>query len=151
MLTDSNKFKRLCEIGNAIALKNSHMTQCHSALIISGGSIISTGVNSFDRCKFDHKYTPGCHAEVNALMRIPKKIRRNNLQMIVFHPGKDKFHPNKPSKPCSFCMKFIREWGIDRIYYICPSTREWVCRRTRDMNEIYFSSFVRNMGMDIFN
>jgi len=149
MLIESNQFKRLCDIGNEVALNNSTMSQRHSAIVLRGSSIVSIGVNNIDRCTFGGVHAPGCHAEMDALMRIPKKKHyRGRMQMIIMHPSKDKNFNNKPSKPCTFCITFLHQWGIDKVYYMCPESNKFVCRRTRDLlnDKVYYTSFVRNMG-----
>ncbi len=152
MLPESKKFQQLCEIGTHIALTQSIMAQRHCAIVFSRGEVISIGYNSFDRCKFSKKYTPGCHAEIDALRQLPKpkNRRRKKLEMIILHPSKEESHEHKPSRPCSVCLSFIIEWGIDRIYYICPDTNKWVSKRTRDITDSRYSSFVRNTKLTCF-
>ena len=83
------------------------------------GNILSTGYNTYKehplQSKF--KYRPdatGMHAEIYALSSIWEKDLSNAFLFIFRKPRSNNGHL---SRPCSGCMKAIKEKGIKIIYY----------------------------------
>lgn len=144
MWVESNKFRKLCDAGRTLALEESCMSQKHSALVLDDhGSIISSGVNTFNRYEWRGKRHPGFHAEFNALRTLTPRHRKK-LSMIILHPSPT-LTEFKASKPCDMCLKNLQRWNIYKIYYVDPDTCQWVCQRTRNLSPRgYFTSFVRN-------
>jgi len=61
------------------------------------------------------------HAEIDAIMKLPRNINLNNLTMYVVREDM------KMSKPCEKCSKVISGLGIKKVYYSCEGKMEKLC------------------------
>ena len=67
------------------------------------------------------EYGACCHAEVNAILKTPRKCRKN-IELFVM-----RFHKRggiSMAKPCELCTNFIRENGIKNVWFT-GWTGEW--------------------------
>lgn len=102
-----------------VVAAKSTMQHQHGAIIIRGNNIISTGYNHLTTFMC-HQWS--VHAEVDALMNIPKKYKQNKafLQeciMIVVRIGPPSKPDCKYSKPCDKCKEAIHKYGIKKVFY----------------------------------
>lgn len=91
----------------------------HAAVIVSGGSILSVGVNKFKRNGFidTYKHHDFCntHAECDAVLKVRKKIDLRNAKIYVARLRRDGQTGN--SKPCPMCATVLERYGIRRVFY----------------------------------
>jgi len=83
------------------------------ACIFKNNKIISTGFNKSLHCgntKYLPKHRWSIHAEIDALMGLPKEL---TYGASIFIYRRD----NRLAKPCSKCQKAIARAGISHIYY----------------------------------
>jgi deoxycytidylate deaminase len=93
----------MLRIARKLAQKSSHSWALHSAIVMRGGSVLSTGYNKDCR-----------HAEVSALNKIwPNKRAGARLFSFRITPG-GKW---ACAKPCPDCMKVIKASGIKDVWY----------------------------------
>jgi len=83
------------------------------------GNILSSGYNTYKEHPLQSrfKYRPdatGMHAEISALSSVWKEDLSNAILFVFRKPRSKVGHQ---SRPCSGCMKAIREKGIKIIYY----------------------------------
>ena len=92
----------------------------HAAIIYRGGSILSIGINKPKRNRYVdlHAHHPDCnmHAEIDAILKIRKKINLKGAKIMVARAKKDDMLPGN-SKPCIMCSSIIKNHGIKRVYY----------------------------------
>ncbi|MHA2036973.1 MAG: hypothetical protein ACW98X_11095 [Promethearchaeota archaeon] len=51
------------------------------------------------------------HAEINAIMKLPKNINYRQIKLLIVREGL------KLSKPCEKCHVVLTSLGINKIYY----------------------------------
>lgn len=89
----------------------------HAAIVAVGPRILSVGVNTWrndpEICS-NPKIEASFHAERNAL----KQLEGRDLSRAVLYSAR-RFKNGRPApaKPCSFCAKLIREYGIRQVFY----------------------------------
>lgn len=59
------------------------------------------------------RYDLSVHAEIAAILRLPKNTNMRNVRLVVVRKGM------KMSKPCSKCEPVLRWLGINKVYYSC--------------------------------
>ena len=106
MKIDSAKFKTIIHKLTEVS-ESSVMLQRHACALVLGGKIISTGINSFNRCSK--------HAEIDAIDKILNKKHLNRCFLIVIRVKND--GSVQQSKPCSECVKQIQKYNIKRVCY----------------------------------
>ena len=88
--------RRLCQ-------KSNHNHK-HAALVVRGGSIVSTGYNHNGR-----------HAEVSALSKMwPSERKGTTVFSIRFSKGGNKL---ANAKPCIECQAFLAANGVKKVVY----------------------------------
>lgn len=102
------------------------------AVLIKGGSIISTGTNKkktdpvikFLSSKIyceTHKYRMWMHAELDCINRIPVEITKNAV-LYVARVTKDGRLAN--ANPCKICRHEIKKAGIKKVHYTLNNNSE---------------------------
>ena len=102
---------------------NAHMiSKRMGAALLNGRCVLSTGYNIFKKSHPEYRdiddegedFCRNSHAELMALVR-RKHHNVNNLTMYVYR----ELENGNPgcSKPCRFCMKLIRDFGVRKIRY----------------------------------
>lgn len=91
--------------------------QQHGAVCVVGGKIVCGGWNfntdphvikiGQTKCNYERSV----HAEVAAILNLPKNISPNKVKLIVVRKEM------KLSKPCDVCMEVIRSSGIRNLYH----------------------------------
>ena len=62
-----------------------------------------------------------CHAEISAILRLPKGINMRKVTLIVVREGM------KMSKPCKICGPVLQELGIRKVDYSCDGELVQLC------------------------
>jgi deoxycytidylate deaminase len=87
----------------------------HGAIIYNGRKIVSRGFNSSKTHPLaDRRYDYSClHAELDAIIKARGPVRNSSMAIVrVNNSGK-----LMNSKPCSYCMKLLKEKGIRYLTY----------------------------------
>jgi deoxycytidylate deaminase len=102
------------------------LLQCNlCAVIVGGGSVLSTGYNKTARnsfvqylSDFDLSGKPfiNTHAEVDAILKVRNKIDLTGCKIYVarYKPGRKEVGM---ARPCATCEIVLRRYGISRAYY----------------------------------
>lgn len=117
------------------------------AVLVKGGSIISTGTNKkktdpiikllSSRVYCDtHKFRTWMHAELDCINRIPYEVSKNTVLFVARIT-----HDNKlaNAKPCSICQREIKKAGIRKVHYTLDSNREVILYLSDDEQEEFIS------------
>jgi deoxycytidylate deaminase len=111
------KDRRWIDLAKKIARTSNHDKYHMSALLVSGGRVISLGVNKLSGPKRFTKQRPGMrlHAEIDCLLNIGKDVSKGSTLYITGYTkaGNDL----KSSAPCLSCAAFVDEMMIKRIVY----------------------------------
>lgn len=110
--------KEATELSNA-GVKSRKM----GAALSAGGRIVSIGYNTFGKSHPEftdidcdgNDFLRNSHAELMALVR-RKHHGAKNLVMYIYRELDDGTPAN--SRPCKFCMKLIKEFGVKKIRYV---------------------------------
>lgn len=96
-----------------------------TAMIISGGRVLSVGYNSRANSGLQERYktNPHCnsvHAEVDAILNVRRKIDLTGSKIVVVRRLKYDT-AQKPfialAKPCTMCQAVLYSYGIKRAMY----------------------------------
>lgn len=94
------------------------------AAIVSGGRILSTGVNKQKKHGIVEAYKNNewcnMHAEIDAILQVRRKIDLTGSKMYVARMTMDGVICN--AKPCDMCLEVIRNYGIKRVLYTIDPT-----------------------------
>ena len=99
------------------ALRSEHSVK-HGAVVMKKGKIIQSGRNQYcamERIKhFQSKRIWSIHAEMNALLGLPKCMTKNADIYVV---RVNKLGDIVNSRPCKICMTLILKSGIKNVHY----------------------------------
>lgn len=114
----SRRQRRLLNFASRIAV-GSEVQHRHGAVIVKGGSIISTGVNKW-RSKtpnppVNEGYNPDLsyHAEIDAINHANTDLNGATIYVARIN----KHGEERLSRPCSRCASAIKEAGIKKVVY----------------------------------
>jgi deoxycytidylate deaminase len=112
----SRKEKSYLNLAKNLAM-SSKCRMKHGAVVVSGGSIISLGINSMKNnpafISEEHVFDASIHAEVDALRKIKNSVKGGTIYVArVNRQGKPMI-----SRPCDRCYDVIVEMGIGKIVY----------------------------------
>jgi tRNA(Arg) A34 adenosine deaminase TadA len=95
--------------------KRSSFKQPLGAVVVKGGRVVGIGHNDirFSQRNTSTRYIQSMHAEVAALLAAGKNASRS----IIFVSRITKDGQLAMAKPCSFCMKFMKELNVKRVVY----------------------------------
>ena len=112
------------EIAQAVARRSTCMRLNVGAVLVQGRSIVSIGYNGApagaphcggNDCPGKHHCRETIHAEVNALLHLPKPLYSHSLDDMV---GLDLYVTDSP---CYNCMAEVEESGrVNRIFFANP-------------------------------
>lgn len=109
-----------------------------TAVIISGGRVLSVGYNSRATSGLQERYktNPFCnsiHAEVDAILNVRRKIDLTGSKIIVVRRLKSD-SPDKPNiamaKPCLMCQAVLYSYGIRKAIYTIKNNEYGVMKIT---------------------
>ncbi len=89
---------------------NSNCYYKHASAIIKGNNVLSYGYN-FNKLSFSR------HAEIDACINYLNNTKSKTLKgldIIVIRSNNDSI---KSSKPCKYCIDFMRKKGVRKVYY----------------------------------
>jgi len=102
------------------AIKEAEKSKLHfkiGAIIFKGNSILSRGYNKISHNKKLHpkfmKWVGSVHAEQDAILSANVSLKGSNILVIRIN----KNYILKNSKPCKYCMKYLKYVGIKKVYY----------------------------------
>lgn len=142
-----NKWLR-CAARVAIANRSEGKNFSLGAVLVKGGSIISSGVNkkktdpivkflSTRAIKDTHKYRSWMHAELDCINRIPYEITKGSI-LYVARVTHDLSLAN--ARPCKICQGEIVKAGIKRVHYTLDSNKEVVFYISDAEEELIYES-----------
>jgi pyrimidine deaminase RibD-like protein len=118
------------QIDMALSFARSHshdrsLNAIVTAMIVSGGRILSVGYNSRANSGLQERYktNPHCnsiHAEVDAILNVRRKIDLTGSKIVVVRRQKCDTHQNPAivmAKPCTMCQAVLYSYGIKRAMY----------------------------------
>lgn len=90
----------------------------HGAVLVKGGSVVSTGYNEIRRHSFASKFgywsPEALHAELACVLGVDKSKTQGSKLYVVRIMGDGTLGM---SKPCKHCQKALEYVGISRVYY----------------------------------
>lgn len=100
--------------------ETSEVPQRHGAVIVKSGRVLAVGVNKWRNRNIknnDLEYNPHLtyHAEIDALNRFADVEGATIYIARVDKKGEPRF-----SRPCSRCLKALKDAGIKKIVYTTP-------------------------------
>lgn len=108
-------FNKACNI-----CKKSSMRHKLAAIIFKQNRILSIGWNDKRTCSKMHtkyrKYESTLHAEQHAISRIKDKNMLKGASIFVLRLGADASIMSL-AKPCEYCEKSLRHYGIKHVFY----------------------------------
>jgi deoxycytidylate deaminase len=107
--------------------------QCHGAVLVKGGKILSRGKNHIsNRVMKKNVFT--IHAEVDCFHHLPKwDVLNKGVDIYIVRKMVDGVGM---SKPCKHCLDILQKYNIRRIYYTVYSDETDIyyhMERSRDM------------------
>ena len=123
----SNTQKKWLEVAKSAAV-NSTCRSKHGAVIVSGGRILSVGIN---RSRLANSYAnwwedgpaPSTHAEVSAIKQC-KGVDLSNATIYIARVNRR--GDEMMSRPCPRCLEACRAVGIRKLVYTISSEAELV-------------------------
>ena len=118
----NGKVARFMSLAKNVARQSEFSDYRDGAILVKGGSIISTSPNKDSFCSFGARFRnsqnqPGHatrHAEIGAILGLDRSIT-DGATLYVARIGKaDEF---RMSKPCQMCESTLRHVGIKRVIY----------------------------------
>ena len=109
MKVNSLKFDRIVDILSDIA-EMSVMLQRHACALIIGGKIMAMSENKYGK--------PDNHSEMNVITAYLSKNKPENLTkgvLVIIRINRQ--GELCSSKPCANCIKYIKRYGIKKIFY----------------------------------
>lgn len=106
-------------------MMKTELTAFHCAILVSGGSVLSVGVNkhklnSFVAVYAHHPDVQTIHAEIDAILQVRRKTDLTGSKIYVAKLGRNGEVGN--SCPCAMCCEALRNYGIKRAYYTVNET-----------------------------
>lgn len=97
------------------------------AVLVKGGSVISTGVNRKSARPFfvRNNGKESLHAEIDCLYWIDKKVSNG---CVIYISGRSVAGNYIRTRPCTSCIDIIIKMGVRKIYYH-ETTGEVICER----------------------
>lgn len=113
------------DVARATSLLSNAPTEAKrmGAALYSGSTLLSVGYNVYDKTHpryvdiddVGEEFCRNTHAELMALTR---RKHRADKRLILYIYRETKDGNPAHSKPCSVCMKIIKEYGVKRIRYV---------------------------------
>lgn len=107
-----------------------------TAMIVSGGRVLSVGYNSRANSGLQERYktNPHCnsvHAEVDAILNVRRKIDLTGSKIVVVrrHKYDTVDYPHLAlAKPCTMCQAVLYAYGIKKAIYTINNNEYGVMR-----------------------
>jgi deoxycytidylate deaminase len=107
-----------------------------TAMIVSGGRVLSVGYNSRANSGLQERYktNPFCnsvHAEVNAVLNIRRKVDLTGSKIVVVRRLRADHEKNLAlalAKPCTMCQAVLYAYGVKKAIYTISNNEFGVMR-----------------------
>lgn len=130
---------RMMELALSFARAHPHPDEMHAwvtAMIVSGGRVLSVGYNSRATSGLQERYktNPFCnsiHAEVDAVLNVRRKVDLRGSKIIVVRRLRVDSETNMAiamAKPCSMCQAVLFAYGIKKATYTINNREYGVLR-----------------------
>lgn len=84
----------------------------HGAVAVRNGNIVSRGVNRYKESPHVPPNRNSIHAEISTLLPLDS---REGVVLCVARVDAEG-NPTT-SKPCKYCMRKLKEWGVKKVFY----------------------------------
>lgn len=84
----------------------------HGAAVVCRNEVVAVGRNHYLDC---HPRLHSVHAEMDALMKVPRRLRRKPMSIVVVRVAGDGHL--RLSRPCPICQKLLEKFRITKVYY----------------------------------
>tara|TARA_B100001123_G_scaffold437566_2_gene570087 strand:- start:31036 stop:31449 length:414 start_codon:yes stop_codon:yes gene_type:complete len=125
VIPDSSKrIQRYFELARRAASNSTYGNISHGAILVKGGRVLKTSFNKDSFCSFGARFRSKdsgratVHAEIGAVLGIPKEITQGANVFVVRVGKRGNF---QMSKPCEMCMDVLRFVGVRRVFYTSDS------------------------------
>jgi tRNA(Arg) A34 adenosine deaminase TadA len=129
--------------------QKSHITHRHSACLIYKKEIISISENEIMQ-KNNIMYG-SIHAEINTIKNFLKVYKQKkllkNFHLIVIRISKNNKLIN--SKPCKYCIKKMKSFGIEKISY--SSDDNIITEYIDEIQSSHVSGYIRHKKIKLYN
>ena len=89
-----------------VSKTSNHSKHTHGCVSVVRNSIVSKGAN-----------IGSLHAEVNSLRKCQHLKEASRVGLTVFVCRVNKMGEFRDSRPCERCQKFMKRWGISKVFY----------------------------------
>lgn len=113
----TNSMKRKFQIAKITSIySNARPSRKVGAALFSGSILLSIGYNEYKTTHPSSAVHCNIHAEHRCIIRRRHYDKKSNLTMYTYRETAD----GKPacSKPCTNCIRLLKEAGIESIYYL---------------------------------
>ena len=121
----AGKERRFVELGKKIAESSDFGEYRHGAVLVKGGSVISTSANKNSYASWGNRFRKrDCghathHAELGCILGIDRSVTKG-ATIYVVRIGKS--GDLKLSKPCDMCRDVLQHVGIKKVVYTIDDT-----------------------------
>lgn len=122
-----------------------------TAMIVSGGRVLSVGYNSRANSGLQERYktNPHCnsiHAEVDAVLNVRRKVDLTGSKIIVVRRFKFD-RPSAPAlalaRPCAMCQAVLYSYGIRKAIYTISNNDTGILRITDPRYHQHYDNYSR--------
>ena len=116
----AGKERRFVELGKKIAESSDFGEYRHGAVLVKGGSVISTSANKNSYASWGNRFRKrDCghathHAELGCILGVDRAVTRGST---VYVARVGKLGNMKISKPCEMCEEVLRHVGVKKVVY----------------------------------
>lgn len=119
IIKQTKRHSRFLNIAAKNAMESTFDRFRHGAVLVKGGSVISTATNKNQYCSFANRFRtlpgiPTIHAELGCILGIAREITNNAILYVVRIGFDNTFRLSKPCEMCEQCLSFV---GVRRVYY----------------------------------
>lgn len=98
-------------------LNSAHPKARIGAVIVYKNQVIGQGYNKQKTHPMAKNFSRHIHAELDAVLNVPRKLRINLEGASIYLYREDKEGRSALCKPCKFCCELLKQVGIKTIYY----------------------------------
>lgn len=101
-------------------INEAYKSECaykHSALLIYNNKIVSIGHNRHLPYDKDYQKRWTVHAEVDCLIKLPRKLKSKCREMNMYTIRVDKSGHLAIATPCEKCNSFINKYNVKTVYH----------------------------------
>lgn len=101
-------------------IKEAYKSECtskHAAVLLYNNKVVSIGYNRHVCHEKDFQKRWTIHAEVDCLVKLPRRLRTKCKEMTMYVIRVDKFGHLRLSKPCVKCGDLIEKYEVKKVIY----------------------------------